>query len=1118
MLTRTQIRKLSNASFYQRGLDLYREDKVEEFSAASRNQEDYIKALVKGSGRNHYQVTMSFDHDQNRLTSRFCECPAFASYSVLCKHCVAVLLEYEDYKERQTVLDRYFSTMKLDNEKARPVRKSSSAVVMNSLPRMRTTPEVKALLEKRLYRKTAPILHKEIFGKVKLEPIVNGSRGSVHIEFKIGAARMYVVKDVFEFARHMENEEEFAYGQKLKFFHVPEVFEARSAKLAKFLVKWTRRYRSQNGGQRYYGSSWGYGQQAGRSIALSGSDLEEFLDAMEDVPFMGNINFTGERMWRPAEAALSRTLKITSRGGGIEVSADEMVGYEGIDSTIYFIDGQVYRIPKEETSSVQEFFRCIQAAAGRKVLIQKEDVPAFCRELLPELEKHFECIRENFSEDDYGVASASFEIYLDAPQQDLITCRIMAVYGEKKYNVYDENTDRESRDIVQEIQIRTAVDTCFNAFDEQTREIVLSGDDQLLYELLTQGIPRMQLLGEVFISDRLKRFKVAESPKVTVGISLSGDLLELTMTSDNMPLDQLLEILSRYNRKTKFYRLKNGDFVNVDEERIGALLELKQGLNLTEAQLKSGSVELPKYRALYLDAEMKECPVLPVVKNRSFKALVRNMKTVEDSDFELPASLHKVLREYQKKGFLWLKTLKQNGFGGILADDMGLGKTLQVIAFLLSEYQESESLSPEHSISDGAIRENRRCLIVSPASLVFNWGSEIERFAPGLPYKMVIGNASERKDIIRQAGEKEILLTSYDLLKRDIDEYSDISFFCQVIDEAQYIKNHNTQASKAVKSIRAGCRLALTGTPVENRLSELWSIFDYVMPGFLYPYARFREEMEVPIVQDQDDRAMNRLQKMIRPFVLRRLKKDVLKDLPDKMEENVMAQMGGEQQKLYDAHVTRLKLMLDGKTDEEFRRSKIQVLSELTKLRQLCCNPALLYGDYHDNSAKTQLCLDLILNAVGAGHKILLFSQFTSMLEILQEHMDKEGISYYALTGATSKEKRRELVENFNRDNTDVFCISLKAGGTGLNLTAADIVIHYDPWWNLAVQNQATDRAHRIGQKNAVTVYKLLMKGTIEENISRLQERKRELADKVLGGEGLDTGSFSRDELLELLK
>ena len=414
--------------------------------------------------------------------------------------------------------------------------------------------------------------------------------------------------------------------------------------------------------------------------------------------------------------------------------------------------------------------------------------------------------------------------------------------------------------------------------------------------------------------------------------------------------------------------------------------------------------------------------------------------------------------------------------------------------------------------------DNRRCLIVTPASLVFNWNSEFKRFAPSLPVKMVAGLAPERAEIIHGAQSRDILITSYELLKRDLAEYENVKFFCQIIDEAQYIKNHNTQSAKAVKEIQAGSRFALTGTPIENRLSELWSIFDYLMPGFLYGYQRFRTDIEIPVVQGQDEKSMEKLRKMVRPFILRRLKKDVLTDLPDKLEECMYASMEGEQRKLYSAHVQRIRMMLDKQSDEEFKSAKIQILAELTKLRQLCCNPALLYENYESPSAKTAMCLDLIRNAIEGGHKVLLFSQFTSMLENLQGELKAEKISFYTLTGSTPKEKRLELVERFNGDDTSVFCISLKAGGTGLNLTAADIVIHYDPWWNLAVQNQATDRAHRIGQRNVVSVYKLIMKDTIEENIVKLQERKKELAEQVLFGENVGSGSFTREELLELLE
>ena len=383
---------------------------------------------------------------------------------------------------------------------------------------------------------------------------------------------------------------------------------------------------------------------------------------------------------------------------------------------------------------------------------------------------------------------------------------------------------------------------------------------------------------------------------------------------------------------------------------------------------------------------------------------------------------------------------------------MGLGKTLQVISLLLSEQESAKA----------GEREWHRSLIVCPASLVYNWQKEISRFAPQIKTTLVTGLATERQRIVRHTKEGEVLITSYDLLKRDVELYRDMVFAIQVIDEAQYIKNPGTQAAKGVKQITAGFKLALTGTPIENRLSELWSIFDYLMPGFLYTYQRFREEIEIPIVVNGDE---NRMQRMIRPFILRRLKGEVLRDLPAKLEENVFAKLEGEQLALYDAHVQRMKESLEGKSEKEFRSEKIQILAELTRLRQICCDPGLLFEGYKGESAKAQMC----------------------------------------------------MVESFNEDDVPVFCISLKAGGTGLNLTAADIVIHYDPWWNVAVQNQATDRAHRIGQKHVVTVYKLVSEGTIEEKIIAIQERKKELAKQVLEGEGMDSVSFTKEEILELL-
>lgn len=1087
MLSKRQIKQLAGSTVYSRGLELYYQGKVMQFCAEELGEaETGIYARVKGSGRKEYNVELVYHTFYEDISESYCECPAFFSYAGICKHCVAVLLKYLAYEDQKKIGFK-------ENTSPSPI-----------FPE--TTPEIKKLLERQNSKKILPVKNKEVYGKARIEPYLECTKDRISVEFKIGVSQMYVLKDVFGFCMNLQEGKEYSYGQKLSFVHIMEAFHEDSRELVRFLQQWV----SDNGNQymqyQYYGYAYREAFSKVRKISLSTAELEEFLSAMGSRTFTANINLEGEREWSLTDKKLIRTMEITGQAHGISVSIGRLFGYQGSRHYIYFVNGLIYLEDKTGLMPIADFLSCMAAVPKRQVYIDKKDVPAFIRELLPVLEKFYECTNVNFDIKDYGMQPVTFEVYLDAPQKDFITSRLFAVYGDSKWNLFgkQEETSDLSRDTVSEIQVKELVSAYFNAYDETNGQMVLAGDDEKLYELLTEGIPAFQIVSDVYVSDALKKIRVVTSPKVEMGVSLSGDLLELGITTEDMTMEQLAEILSRYEKKKKYYRLKNGDFVNVSEEKMAPLLELKDTLGLSEAQLRKGKATLPGYRAIYLDEVFEENDDFR--RDGQFLKLIRNMKTVEENDFEIPASLEDTLRDYQKKGFLWLKTIAGNRFGGILADDMGLGKTLQVIAFLLSEFLEA------------GIDDNRRCLIVTPASLVFNWNNEFQRFAKVLPVQMITGTAEERKQAVRNSGSRDILITSYDLLKRDLEAYEGISFYCQILDEAQYIKNHNTQAARAVKEITAACRFALTGTPVENRLSELHSIFDFLMPGFLYSYQRFRNDFESPIVQEQDEKAMEKLRAMIRPFVLRRLKKDVLTDLPDKLEENVFTAMDEKQRQLYDAHVKRIKLMLDKQTEEEFRNGRIQILSELTRLRQLCCNPELVYEGFDGTCAKTDMCLDLLQNAIEGGHKVLLFSQFTTMLEMLQEKMREAGISYFTLTGATPKEKRNQLVETFNQDDTSVFCISLKAGGTGLNLTAADIVIHYDPWWNLAVQNQATDRAHRIGQQNVVTVYKLIVKDTIEENIVKLQMKKKELADQILLGEEMGSGSFTKEELMELLK
>lgn len=934
-------------------------------------------------------------------------------------------------------------------------------------------------------------------GTIELIPQLKISYGKIQVEFKIGAKKKYVLKNTQIFADSLRRRELVQYGKELEFYHTLEAFTDAGRTLAKFILQEAEGRRSTGRGFEYYGSK-------GRYLEINSGNMDSFFSALGDAEIDTEMGQASRKKYHLVEADYLPELTIEGQEDGITIHAESLFYTHGRSYAYLWKDGCIFKMPIETVQEIMPFWEHLKNFKYEEFFVGKAQLPSFCRELLPVLERHYRVQRQQFHAQAYLPPKPKYELYLDAPDSQSVTCKLLAVYGQQRYNVFDKPRALENRDELEELKTRQQVERWFTSTDPQKKLLVIVGDEEKLYALLAEGLEELSQTGILYVSDELGGIRLRESPAVSVGVSLKENLLELTLESAEMPLSELMEVLASYQRKRRFHRLRNGDFLSMEEDGLAVLARVQEGVGISAKAWEAGSVILPKYRALYLDGELRDQNRFHTTKNKNFRALIRNMKTVEDNDFEVPVSLERVLREYQKQGFLWLKTLKTNGFGGILADDMGLGKTLQVIAFLLSECKEQ-------------IFALDFALIVCPASLVYNWKSEIERFAPELMAVTVTGTAQKRKELIQCAEEKRILITSYELLRRDLSYYKECHFAYEIIDEAQYIKNHVTKVSRAVKGIQADFKVALTGTPIENRLSELWSIFDYLMPGFLFPYSRFREELEVPIVAEKDSEAMERLRKMIRPFVLRRLKQDVLKDLPAKMEEAVYAGMEGEQERLYRAHVQRLKLMLEGQSEEEFASGKIQILSELTRLRQLCCDPSLIYENYQDESAKLLMCMELIQNAIEGGHRILLFSQFTTMLERIQEQLKRAHILFLSLTGAVSKETRAALVQKFQEGNIPVFCISLKAGGTGLNLTAADLVIHYDPWWNVAVQNQATDRAHRIGQKNPVTVYKLIAKGTIEENILKLQEKKSQLAEQLLGAEGFEGVKFTREEMLELL-
>ena len=423
---------------------------------------------------------------------------------------------------------------------------------------------------------------------------------------------------------------------------------------------------------------------------------------------------------------------------------------------------------------------------------------------------------------------------------------------------------------------------------------------------------------------------------------------------------------------------------------------------------------------------------------------------------------------------------------------MGLGKTLQTITFLLSE-------------------KGKKSVIVTPTSLIYNWKSEFEKFAPNLNIKIIHGNKEERIFTKEYINEYDVLLTTYGTLRNDYNLYEDINFDYCIIDEAQNIKNSLSQSSEVVKKLNAKVKFALTGTPIENNLMELWSLFDYIMPGYIYSKKKFQDKFI------KNEKGIIELKKYIKPFILRRLKNDVMSELPDKIEKRYVVEMTKEQKKVYKTYIDDIKNKMK---EKDLTKDKITIFSYLTKLRQLALDPGILVDGYIGGSGKIDVTVDLINEFINTNHKILLFSQFTSVLDSIKTIFDAEGIEYFYLDGSTKASERVSLVNEFNNSNkVKVFLISLKAGGTGLNLTSADVVIHFDPWWNPAIEDQATDRAHRFGQKNVVEVIKLISKGSIEEKIIKLQESKKEIINEIMNGNYTNGGflsSLDADEIKEL--
>lgn len=714
-------------------------------------------------------------------------------------------------------------------------------------------------------------------------------------------------------------------------------------------------------------------------------------------------------------------------------------------------------------------------------LIKKSEFKAFYLQCLQPYMEYIK-LETNVDVEKYTTLIENIRVYSDLENANMVVWGTYLENNQKKS--FFANTNSNQIASVEAIIQHYAVKI-------EDNKAIFKGRSDALYNFLDYGIPLIQKQADVYVSEELKRLKNRRSMNLSVKVYVQNDLLKMELDS-NVNVDELSHILNAYRKKKKFYQLKNGEMIDLENTGLEQLDELASTMNLTTKDFKKETIEKPAYQAFHL---MDVNPEFDVRNDVTVTEYTNRLMNIKKQPIQLKDEYKSLLRMYQQQGIQWLYDLKNMNLNGILADDMGLGKTLQVLVFY-EQYVSKEKPS----------------LIVCPSSLMYNWMSEIEKFKIDVDAVCVTGTQDVRKDIIKE--NHELYITTYDYLRRDVELYMSMEFEYIVLDEAQFIKNPKTKNAQSVKSLKSRHRLALTGTPIENGLSELWSIFDFLLPGYLYSLNYFTKNFEKPI-QMGDDKRQAQLQKLVSPFILRRTKKQVLKDLPDKVEKDLWLNFSPEEKQLYLANLAQVNEQLQQQLELE-QVDSILILAMMTRLRQICCEPRMLYENYTGESTKFKMCLDLIETLKENDKKVLLFSSFTSVFDSFIEEFDRRGIKYHMITGAVDKKKRKEEVDAFQSDDSNVFLISLKAGGTGLNLTKAQAVIHFDPWWNVSAQNQATDRAYRIGQTKNVLVYQLLMKNTIEEKIYEMQKRKKAMSDLFVENSKGGISTLSKEELKDL--
>ncbi|WP_018590868.1 DEAD/DEAH box helicase [Terrisporobacter glycolicus] len=1034
-----------------RGQEYYKDGYVQEIKYNNQDKILNIDGKVASANYNTtYYPEITIDLKNKEIVNTICTCEDYRKRSssnnnVICKHIVASSLYVINLLKSDVISNLKQTTIVLKNDNK--IKRNKNFINKELLDYFKSNEREKVKLD------------------VRVEYVGDNS---ISCDFKIGIDKMYVMKDLKEFAYSRLESKDLIFGIDFLYNPVNNYFEYEDEKIVQIIEE--------------YGMDLSYNlpQKNFKYLTVKGSNVRRLFEALSYRTFdfkFRNMYYSPSVIESNIPVDISFEL---NNNEAILKCEDNLPFPLSLKGDVVFFKGNIFLLNSENGIYYKKLYSVLNEF--KEVSFPLENVSQVLSDMIPKIKKICdkvivdERIKDNISKE------LIIKYFFDLEDSN-VTCKIVFSYDEDNNKFIIRDFEKEKEGVYRLYS---------NFFEKDKDKYIFKGNDNQLYDFLNRDINSLKNIGEVYYSDKLKERKIHNSSAFKVGLGEEiNHYLDFNFEIDGVDPKEYKNIIKAFKNQKRFYKLGDGDFINLEDSETKEMFKLMESLGFTD-NIKN--IKIHSSKAMFINHLLteKKLPYISGMENTN--NIIEKFRSMEKQEINIPKDLHATLRDYQVDSLNWFETLDYLGFGGILADEMGLGKTIQTIAFLLN-------------------KKDKKTLIVTPTSLIHNWKSEFEKFAPSLSVGISHGLKKERLNIIKNTKDFNVILTTYGSLRNDIEEYEKLEFDYCIIDEAQNIKNPLASSTDAVKAIRASNKFALTGTPIENNLMELWSIFDFIMPGYLYSLTKFNA------IFIKDESQIENLKRMIKPFILRRTKEQVIKELPPKIEKEFYVEMGKTQRNTYGIYVEEIKRRLEEKRDV---KNKITIFSYLTKLRQLCLDPSIIVEGYKGKSAKTDTCLEIIKDYIEKDNKILVFSQFTSVLKNIGKKLNKNKINFYYLDGSTPAKDRITLVDSFN-DNEEikVFLISLKAGGTGLNLTSANTVIHFDPWWNPSVQNQASDRAHRIGQKQVVEVIKLISKGTIEEKIMELQQKKSELIHDMLDGNLNNTNilsSLSEEELIDLIK